>query len=137
MKIKKPEWITIEAVKAIHRLQLDKFGGPVGIRDEGLLESALNRPQNLFHYEKQTTVFRLAAGYGFGIAKNHPFVDGNKRTAFLAMFVFLGNNGWSLEAPQVETILKMLALAAGELNEDDLAQWLQSRSVRSSAPIIQ
>ena len=133
MKRQKPEWLTIAGVKAIHRVQLDKFGGPVGIRDEGLLESALNRPQNLYHYEPHTAIFRMAAAYGFGIAKNHPFVDGNKRTAFLAMYVFLGANGWSLEAPQVETILKMLALAAGELNEDELAQWLQTRSV--SAPI--
>ncbi len=110
---------------------MERFGGTAGIRDEGLLDSALARVEMLAHYEPTVSVFRLAACYAFGIAKNHPFVDGNKRVAFLAAYMFLRRNGWKLEAAQTEVVLKIVGLAAGTVSEVELAEWLAARSVRA------
>ena len=126
--MKEPIWVRKEVVIAAHEEMLFEHGGGTGIRDEGLLDSALQRAQNLFAYEK-ATVFDLAAAYSFGIAKNHPFVDGNKRAAFLTGYVFLELNGFELSASEAEAALQMLALASGEMTEKEYAAWLQERSV--------
>jgi death on curing protein len=103
------------------------FGGPEGLRDDNMLESALARPMNQFHYDNQVDLAHLAAAYAFGIARNHPFVDGNKRAAFLAIGLFLGKNGYLLEADQADATRIILALAAGTLTEDELATWIRTR----------
>jgi death-on-curing protein len=103
---------------------LAEHGGRSGIRDEGLLDSALGRPQNLFLYQKPT-IFELASAYAFGISKNHPFIDGNKRAAFLTTYIFLGRNGWLLSAPEVEATVKTLQLASGQISESEFAIWLE------------
>lgn len=126
--LQEPNWLPSTVVLAIHQMQIARFGGATGIRDRGLLESALARPQQLFHYGDRPTIPQLAAAYAFGIARNHPFVDGNKRTAFVAAAVFLEDNGWTVELEQVDVVLKILALAAGELPEADLAAWLEAGS---------
>src|SRR6266699_955683 len=100
-----------------------EHGGTEGLRDEGLLESALARARNSYSYDGVEDVARLAAAYGFGVAQNHPFNDGYERAAFLAIGVFLARNGYSFYAGKVDSIVKMLGLAAGELGEDDLASW--------------
>lgn len=109
---------------AIHEEQLLEHGGGQGVRDMGLLQSALARPENLAHYG-EPDVFDLAAAYAFGIAKNHPFIDGNKRTAFVVMELFLALNGVELEASDEECVTKFLALASGDLSEGGLAHWLR------------
>ena len=121
-------WLPLAVVLAIHRMQIDRFGGAEGVRDLGLLESALTRPQQLFHYGDDVKIPRLAAAYAFGIARNHPFLDGNKRTAFMVAAVFMEDNGWGVELGQVDVVLKILALATGELSESDLAVWLEGGS---------
>jgi death on curing protein len=122
--VNEPVWIrTIEAL-AFHSQQIALFGGSDGVRDMGLLESALARPQNLFVYsESAVTMADLAAAYAFGIARNHPFVDGNKRTAMQVSFVFLEFNGFPVTASQEEACLTFLSLAAGEITEPQLALW--------------
>lgn len=122
--MKEPIWIrTIEAL-AFHSQQVALFGGSDGVRDMGLLESALARPQNLFAYaETLATMADLAAAYAFGIARNHPFIDGNKRTAMQVSFVFLEFNGFPVTASQEEACLTFLGLAAGEITESRLAYW--------------
>lgn len=117
-----PLWLGIEIILDIHSEQLALFGGPEGIRDRGLLESALARPLNRFAYG-ETDLAALASAYAFGIARNHPFIDGNKRTAFAAFLVFLGLNGIDLKAPPAEATAHFLALAAGEIQEADLSLW--------------
>ena len=117
-----PRWIEKRAVLLLHEESLAQFGGPRGVRDEGLLDSALNPP--IFECGVTRELSDLAAAYGFGIAKNHPFVDGNKRAAFLALGLFLALNGKPLQADPVEAIRVMLALAAGEISEDELAHWV-------------
>ena len=117
------------AVLLLHEESLAEHGGAPGLRDEGLLESALARPQHLLAYG-EPDVFGLAAAYGFGLARNHAFVDGNKRAAFLATGLFLALNGWRLTASQGEATLTILALAAGDLSEDEFAQWLREHSQR-------
>jgi len=114
---------------ALHRSSLMEHGGGVGIRDEGLLESALARPLNLVAYEK-ANVFEIAASYAFGLARNHPFVDGNKRCAFVVSAVFLELNGYELNAPEAEAAIVFLKLAAGELKEAELARWFEQSSVK-------
>jgi death-on-curing protein len=109
---------------------LANFGGPPGIRDEGLLDSALARPRNTYAYRPESTLADLAASYAFGLAKNHPFVDGNKRAAFLSIGVFLAINGHRLVASQVDAIRAILALAAGELSENDVAKWIAANIAR-------
>ena len=122
-------WISKPALLLLHAESLAEHGGSPGIRDEGLLDSALARPQNLVAYG-QPDVAALAASYGWGIARNHPFIDGNKRAALLSVGLFLHLNGWRLTASQADTTRTMLALAAGDLPEDTLADWLR----RHAAP---
>jgi len=107
---------------------IEKFGGLEGERDEGMLESALARALNRFAYG-ETGIFRLAASYSYGLARNHPFVDGNKRIAFMAAYVFLRLNGFALSADQAEAATVFLDLAAGSLDEPELAAWLELRSL--------
>ena len=115
-------WVTRHIAEAVHDRQLAEHGGGIGIRDVGMLESALARPQNLLHYG-EPDLAAMAAAYAFGIARNHPFVDGNKRTAWVMARLFLRLNGRVLEFAEREAIATMLALAAGELSEDELAHW--------------
>jgi death-on-curing protein len=126
--VNEPNWLAREVVLAIQGELLNRFGGLAGIRDEGLMDSAINKPKNLFAYG-QPTPFELAASYATGLVKNHPFLDGNKRIGFMAAYVFLGANGWSLEATEEEAVLETLALAAGESTESDYAAWLSKNSV--------
>jgi death-on-curing protein len=120
-------WLQHSVVLAVHDEQLSAHGGGAGLRDEGLLESALARPKNLAAYGKPDAA-DLAAAYGFGLAKNHPFVDGNKRTAFVAVELFLALNGFELEADDAECVVTMLAVAAGELGETGFADWIRRNS---------
>ena len=122
-------WINRHALLLLHGESLVLHGGAPGIRDEGLLESALMRPENLAAYGKPD-VFDCAAAYAFGLAKNHPFIDGNKRAAFLACGLFLLLNGVRLTATQPDATLTMLALAAGDLTEETFAAWLRAHTAR-------
>jgi death-on-curing protein len=126
--VNEPNWLAREVLLAIQGELLNRFGGLAGIRDEGLMDSAINKPKNLFAYG-QPTPFELAASYATGLVKNHPFLDGNKRIGFMAAYVFLGANGWSLEATEEEAVLETLALAAGESTESNYAAWLAKNSV--------
>ncbi|MEO8062874.1 MAG: type II toxin-antitoxin system death-on-curing family toxin [Pseudomonadota bacterium] len=123
---REPKWIDKRALLLLHEESLAMFGGARGMRDEGLLDSALSRPVNQFLYEKADSLAGLAAAYGFGIAKNHAFVDGNKRAAFMAIGLFLAINGKHLRADQVDAIQTLLALAAGNLDEAGLAKWIDA-----------
>lgn len=123
--MKQPVWLLNEAVVAAHGRLLSEFGGASGIRDEGLLESALARPENLRAYGTPT-IFELAASYAFGVVKNHPFVDGNKRTGFTIAVMFLDLNGQILRASEADATIQTLALAAGELGEAGYAAWLEA-----------
>ncbi len=125
MSGREPVWLEQEALIVLHDRTLALHGGPSGVRDEGLLESALQRPRNRFHYEGETDICALAATYAVGVASNHPFVDGNKRTAFQAMILFLALNGRPLRADKVEAIRTMLSVAASETGIEDLADWLR------------
>jgi death on curing protein len=127
--VREPRWISREAVLAIHEQSLALYGGSAGIRDEGLLDSALGRPQNLFAYE-QASIFVMAAAYASGIIRNHPFIDGNKRTGFVVCAVFLERNGYELIASEEDATLKTLALAASEMKEAEYASWLERNSRR-------
>lgn len=120
------KWLKMEAVLAMHKRQIAEHGGDEGIRDAGLLESALARPRNIDAYEPDADIARLAAAYGFGIAKNHPFIDGNKRTALAATRTFLLINGYRVDRTQQEKALTFLRLAEGSLVEDELANWLRT-----------
>ena len=122
-------WIDPSVILAVHEEQLAEHGGAAGVRDAGLLESALSRPRNLAHYGAPD-VSELAASYAFGLAKNHPFIDGNKRTAFVAIELFLLLNGWRLSAPDADCVMVMLSLAAGEIDEVPFAQWLREHLER-------
>ena len=119
-----PVWLSPELVIAIHDEQLAEFGGAHRLRDAGALESALARPLNRDHYGTKELA-SLAAAYGFGLSRNHAFVDGNKRTALLAIVTFLGLNGVDFDVPEPEAV--MLALAAGEVDEDGLASWIADK----------
>lgn len=121
-----PVWVGREVVDAIHLDQLREHGGLQGIRDENALESALARARNKWAYDGIEDPSTLAAAYGYGLATSHPYRDGNKRIAFLAMVVFLGLNGWDLEASDAEVVGTMLALADGRLSEAELASWLRA-----------
>lgn len=124
-----PQWISKKALLLLHGESLAHFGGASGIRDEGLLDSALARPQNTNAYRKESTLAELAATYAYGLAKNHPFVDGNKRAAFLSIGVFLAVNGQRLKADPVDAIHTMLAVADGTLDEQGLSVWIAKNSV--------
>ncbi len=119
-----PVWLPVELVIAIHEEQLREFGGPSGIRDFGALESALGRPRNRWAYEAGALP-ELAAAYAFGIARNHPFVDGNKRTALVSLVTFLGLNGVDFVADEAEAVVIILGLAAGEVGEEGLTRWIR------------
>jgi death-on-curing protein len=121
-------WLLDGVVMAIHEEQITEHGGSTGIRDAGLLSSALARPQHQAHYG-EPSVFDLAAAYAYGIIRNHPFVDGNKRTGFLASYVFLNINGWQLISSEAEAVNAVLALAAGEIDESSFSSWLKNKSV--------
>jgi death on curing protein len=128
--VKRPKWLAIALVTAIHDEAIYEFGGLSGIRDTGLLESALDRPRNRLAYQPKTTVFELAASLCFGLAKNHPFVDGNKRTALLAARAFLFVNGYLLEPAEDDEVLTIVAVAEDSVSEQQLAEWMQRNSTR-------
>jgi death on curing protein len=119
-----PFWLTRQIIVAIHGEQLTIHGGASGLRDEGMLDSELDRPKNRWACE-QADLPELAAAYAFGIARNHPFVDGNKRTSLLAPYTFLGVNGVDFIVPEAEAAAIILALAAGEVNEESLTRWIR------------
>jgi len=122
-----PVWLDLEVVLAIHDEQLAEHGGQAGVRDRGLLESAMGRPMNQFAYGEHTLA-RLAASYAFGISRNHPFLDGNKRTSLVVAELFLALNGFELTASDAESVTAFLQLAAGDLTEDALAEWIATHS---------
>ena len=120
-----PIWVRRDVIELLHTQSIAEHGGADGLRDEGLLESALARPKNLFANEGVEDPSRLAASYTFGLAKNHPFVDGNKRAAFIAAGLFLRLNGYRLIADQAQATLVILSVAAGSFGEDELADWIR------------
>ena len=118
-------WINLRVIKAFHDRQINEHGGLPGLRDEGLLLSALSRPENAFHYsDPKPDLAELAAAYGFGLAKNHPFNDANKRTALIAMRLFLKLNGYDLAASPEDKYKTIIRVAASDISEDELAQWI-------------
>ncbi len=124
-----PLWLDLDEVIAIHLVLLKEHGGAAGTRDEGLLASAVNRPQQLFAYgDPEPDLCALAAAYTTGIVRNHPFVDGNKRTGFLSAYTFLAANGLELTASEVEATSMVVALAASEMDEKTFAQWFRERT---------
>ena len=134
IRARKTEWAWIEppVILAIHDEQLAEHGGREGLRDANGMDAALARPQQLAQYGRPDLA-SIAAAYGYGLARNHPFSDGNKRVAFVTMAVFLGLNGSEIDAPEAEVVTVMLDLAAGELTEEQLADWLRLRLVRADA----
>jgi len=126
--MKQPYWISRRALLYLHSASLATFGGSTGIRDEGLLDSALAGPQNRFLYVPESDLPELAASYAFGIAKNHPFIDGNKRSAFHAVGLFLSINGFELVADQLDAIQTVMSLAAGGLTEEQFAAWIRKNT---------
>ncbi len=127
--MKAPVWVLDETVLALHEQLLALHGGATGVRDRGLLESALARPRNLSAYEK-APAFALASSYAFGLVKNHPFVDGNKRIGFAVCVLFLQLNGWRFEAEEADAAVQTLGLAAGAVSEPEYAAWLKANSRR-------
>jgi len=123
-----PQWLELETILAAHDENLAIDGGMPGVRDLGLLESALERPKNRYHYEQVSDLCELAATYGVGIARNHPFADGNKRSAFIALATFLLINRRPLMADQTEATTTMLSVAAGEVDIETLATWIRGNS---------
>jgi death-on-curing family protein len=123
---KEPRWITRVALAAIHGAQIREHGGTAGVRDEGLLESALARPRQKWQYDNASDLAIMAAAYVFGLAKNHGFVDGNKRAAFMTAYAFLGLNGLDLDCPETEVVSTMELVAAGKLTERKLAGWFRA-----------
>jgi death-on-curing protein len=131
MPPEEPRWVDRLVVEAVQLDLVRAHGGMPGLRDETGLESALARPQQQLAYGEAPDLARLAAAYGFGLARNHPFQDGNKRIAFVAMAVFLGLNGYEVGVPEAEVVAAMLGLAAGEVTEDQLAEWLRPHMISS------
>jgi death on curing protein len=125
-----PRWIGKKALLLLHERSLAEFGGARGLRDEGLLDAALARPQNLLAYNSASTIAALAASYAYGIARNHAFVDGNKRAAFLSIGLFLGLNGHRLAAGQVNALQTIFAFADGTLDEPGLSAWIEEHMER-------
>lgn len=125
-------WLRRDALTALHAEQLAEHGGAAGVRDQGMLESALARPENLAA-NGEPDVFDLAAAYAFGIVKNHPFVDGDKRAGFQAAATFLVLNGWVLTAGDMEVVENVLGLAAGEVSEENFARWLRANCRKPKA----
>jgi death-on-curing protein len=128
--MKEPEWIDRRVLVFLHQESLAEHGGRAGILDEGLLDSALARPRQLWSYEAKSDLARLAAGYAVGLVRNHPFIDGNKRAAFLAVGLFLGLNGFQLVADQADAARAVFALAAGEMDEQEFAAWIRAHTRR-------
>lgn len=128
-----PKWVTYDQVVAIHSRQLRRFGGAPGLRDDGMLRSALERPLNKWRYE-QADLASLAAAYAFGLAKNHAFVDGNKRAAFMTMVVSLRRNDIRFAPDQAHATAIMISLAAGEVSERSLARWIRDNWPALSSP---
>ena len=124
-----PRWLLKADVLEMHDYVLARTGGSSGLRDEGLLESALARPLNRWSYEAVEDTRDLAATYGIGLAKNHPFIDGNKRAAFLGLGLFLELNGWMLTATDDDAIATFYAVASSQMDEDALAVWVRANSV--------
>jgi death-on-curing protein len=127
--MEEPRWVSKRAVLALHSEQLAEHGGSDGIRDETLPDSALAKPKNVFAYAESPDLFRLAASYAFGIARNHAFVDGNKRTSLVVSILFLNRNGWDIEAPKTDVYQTFLHLADGSLGEEELASWFAAHAV--------
>jgi death-on-curing protein len=127
VKPRKWVWLDADVLRAVHEEQLAEHGGASGTRDDGLFESALARPENVAAYG-QPDAADLAAAYGFGIARNHPFIDGNKRAAFVAVELFLDLNGFELMARDADCVLTMLAVAAGQMDEATFARWLRENT---------
>ena len=123
-----PRWLSRLVVDAIHHDQLREHGGLPGVRDENVLESALGRPQQTWHFSARTDVPMLAAAYAFGLVRNHPYRDGNKRVGFLAMVTFLGLNGHDFAATEAEVVAEILALAEGRVSEDAFTDWVRQHS---------
>ena len=128
--MKEPVWLTRLVVEAVHFDQIREHGGLHGLRDEGLLESALVRPRHKWTYKRRPDLASLAAAYGYGLVRNHPFRDGNKRIAFLAMVIFLGLNGFHLDADETDVVTAMVTAASGQLTERQLANWVRKRIAR-------
>jgi death on curing protein len=127
--MKEPFWLDERMVRAMHADQIFQHGGSSGIRDENLLSASLARPRHVFAYTDTPTLFDLAAAYGYGLAKNHPFIDGNKRTAFVVMAAFLELAGYSLNAPEMEVVLIMERLATDQESQESLSEWLMEKSI--------
>ena len=127
---REPRWLSRVVVDAIHNDQLREHGGLPGVRDENVLESALARAQQKWHYADKAAVSDLAAAYAFGLMKNHPYRDGNKRIAFLAMVTFLGLNGYHFDAVDADVVATILALAEGQLSEEALAEWVRGHCTK-------
>lgn len=125
-------WLTAKAVLAIHEEVIVRYGGVSGLRDDGLLESGVARPQNLAAYEQKISVASLSAAYAWGLLRNHPFVDGNKRTALAAMVVFLELNGWELGCSEAEETGMVLRAAAGEITERAWTEWVRRSTKKKS-----
>ncbi len=123
--MKEPIWLTRPIVEAIHFSQIREHGGQYGIRDINLLESAIARPLNRWVYEQEAGIIMLSAAYGYGLAKNHCFIDGKKRVAFMAMYTFLGLNGYGIDATEPEVVDLMLGVADSSISEEQLIMWLQ------------
>jgi len=124
-----PTWLDRPILETLHADQILEHGGSLGVRDEGLLESALARPQQKWNYEPDSDLATLAAAYAFGVAKNHPFIDGNKRAALVAAYTFLAINGFELEVPETEAVSMILGTANGAVPEQDLASWIRSHLI--------
>ncbi|MEH2398471.1 type II toxin-antitoxin system death-on-curing family toxin [Nostoc sp.] len=124
-------WLSEAVIKAMHEEQLAEHGGLLGIRDRNLLLASLDRPKNLFAYGEPTpTVFELAAAYAFGFVKNHAFIDGNKRVAFVSMAIFLILNGYSLEVPEKEVVLMIKRLSADQETQESIADWIKENCLK-------
>jgi death on curing protein len=126
--VAEPQWLDLDVILDMHRRNLIRYGGGSGLRDQGLLESALARPKWLHEYDTGADLHRLAAAYAFGIVKNHPFIDGNKRLGFVSAYTFLRFNGWYVTADERDTLRALLALASGNLTEAEFAAWLKQNS---------
>ena len=131
--MKRPVWFDVRDAIAIHAEQVAEYGGNDGIRDQNLLESAINHPLHLQSYA-DPSVFDLAASYAYGIARNHPFVDGNKRTALVLSFAFLESNGWEVKASEEQAVITFFEVASGTIDEKTLAKWFSHNSVRIPRP---
>ena len=129
-RLPEPRWLSRLVVDAIHADQIREHGGLPGVRDDNLLDSALARPQQKWHYADSPDIAALAAAYGFGLVQNHPYRDGNKRIGFLAMITFLGINGHDFTATEADVVAVILTLAEGKLSEEELAGWVREHSTK-------